>query len=151
MQLDTPLGARQLAGHYARPASGEYVVYHFLAKSLVRCTPEGEMLNGHNEMGYVFETPAAAQEYCPWKVNENSKSGCTVYDSDGKVADQIFSNQYLAKANAPAIRSGNSSGARCCSRVVAHSFGSTRSTIGCFLLGSWLESGWHSAALHNCC
>jgi len=83
---------------------GEYSVYHFFAKSLVRCTPDGEMLNRSNELGYVFGDLADAQRYCLWKVNENPKLACTIYDNDRKIADQIFNPKQLervSRANAP--------------------------------------------------
>jgi hypothetical protein len=97
MQLETSSQFRELAGRNARVGSGQYVVYFFLAKSLVRCTPEGEMLTAHNEMGYVFDDLSAARHYCHWKVNENPKLGCTVYDSNRKVADQIFSSEHVER------------------------------------------------------
>jgi hypothetical protein len=99
MPLEIPSQGRKLPGHRARVGSGEHVVYHFFAKSVVRCTPDGEMLSGDNEMGCLFDDLAAAQRYCHWKVNEHPKIGCTVYDSKGRVADQIFNSDHLERVN----------------------------------------------------
>ena len=104
MQLDIPPHGRELAGAGTRFGNDEFGVYHFLVKGFVRCTPDGEMLNRRNEMGYIFDDLATAQGYCRWKVNDNPKIACTVYDSKGKVVDQIFNSEYLERVkrkNAP--------------------------------------------------
>jgi hypothetical protein len=102
--LEVSTNWRELPGTNTRISSGEYVVYHFLAKGLIRCTPEGHGLNNSNEMGYVFGNLANAQQYCRHKVEENPRIACTVYDSDRKGVDQVFSTQYLertARSNSP--------------------------------------------------
>ena len=104
MLLETPPRGRELPGKPGRINPGKYLVYHFFAKSLIRCTPEGEMLSRDNEMGYVFDSLADAQRYCQWKAQENPKLGCTIYDDRWKIADQILSTQHLEnvkRANAP--------------------------------------------------
>lgn len=104
MLLDIPSHGQELPGRGRPIGPGKYVVYHFLAKSLVRCTPDGEMLTRYNEMGYVFDHLADAQRYCQWKVKDNPKLGCTVYDDNRKFADQIFNADHLERGkreNAP--------------------------------------------------
>ena len=104
MPLEIPSHGRELSGRGGRIGPGEYVVYHFFVKSVVRCTPDGEMLTRDNEMGYVFDDLADARRYCQWKVKENPKLGCTVYDGRGEIADQILNAEHLERvkrANAP--------------------------------------------------
>ena len=74
---------------------GEYLVYHFWPKNLVRCAPNGDALTIHNEVGYVFDDLATAQTYCQWKVR-HSKLGCLIYDHRWKIVDQAISLAYLA-------------------------------------------------------
>jgi hypothetical protein len=107
MPLESPPCWRELFGSRARINAGEYAVYHFFAKSLVRCTPNGTMLDGSNEVGYVFDGLADARRYCQWKVNGNPKLACTIYDAERKVVDQVYSSQHLHKisrANDPTRR-----------------------------------------------
>jgi hypothetical protein len=60
MQLEIPWQDRKLRCHGVRIGSGEFVVYHFIVKSLVRFMPDGEMVNENNERGYVLESFATA-------------------------------------------------------------------------------------------
>lgn len=92
-----PLQGRELPGKNARIRSGEYLVYHFRAKDGVRCTPYGDMLDGFNEMGYVFEDLTPARQYCEWKVNEDPKLGCVIYDQSWKVIAQFTNATYMAQ------------------------------------------------------
>jgi hypothetical protein len=92
-----PPHGRELPGKNVHIRPGEYLVYHFTVKDVVRCAPNGDALNGFNEIGYAFEDLAAAQQYCQWKVNENPKLGCLVYDHCWKVVDQFTNAQYMAQ------------------------------------------------------
>lgn len=92
-----PSHGRELPGKNVRISPGEYLVYHFRAKDGVRCTPDGKMLDGFNEMGYVFANLAEARQYCQWKVEENSKLGCVIYDHSWKVVQQFTNAQYMAQ------------------------------------------------------
>ena len=91
-----PLHGRELPGKNVRIPPGEYLIYHFTAKDSVRCTPEGDTLDGFNEVGYVFENLAEAQQYCRWKVKRSPKLGC-VYDHRWKTIDQFTNARHMGQ------------------------------------------------------
>jgi hypothetical protein len=99
-----PSHGRELLGKYVRITAGEHLVYHFWPKTFVRCGPNGEALNEFNEVGYVFDDLVDAQRYCEWKVNENPKLGCLIYDNRWKIVDQVINAEYrkqLSRSNSP--------------------------------------------------
>lgn len=97
MSTTIPSHGRELPGKYVRIAPGEHLVYHFWPKSVVQCAPNGEALNEFNEVGYVFDDLVDAQRYCYWKVNQNPKLGCVIYDSRWKIVDQVINAEYLKR------------------------------------------------------
>jgi hypothetical protein len=92
-----PLHGRELRGKDVRIRSSEYLVYHFRAKDGVRCTPSGEMLNGFNEVGYVFDDLSWVRQYCQEKIEQAPKLGCVVYGQQWKVVEQFTNPQYMAQ------------------------------------------------------
>ena len=95
MDTTKPLQGKALSGKNVRIPPDQYLVYHFTVKDLVRCTPDGNPLDGFNEIGYVFEYLPQAQQYCRWKVDRSPKIRCFVYDHRWKIIDQFTNAQYM--------------------------------------------------------
>lgn len=96
--------AREVTDKHPRIRFGEYLVYHFSAQTLVRCSPEGGHANGSSNTGYIFDDLAAARLYCQRKVSAAPHLGCLIYDSTWRISEQFFSPQHQEKvrrANSP--------------------------------------------------
>lgn len=85
-----------LKSTYWGPAMREsdYAVFHFDVKTMSMRDAQGDYLTSGNDTPLVFETLAAAEQYCRRKISTTPALGCRIYDHHGQVV-QTFSDEQI--------------------------------------------------------
>jgi hypothetical protein len=82
---------------------GHFLVYFFRTGDHVRCSRDGQFLNGSNNAGVIFEQREEAQEYARQFADINPEIGAGVYDSSWKpIAEFVHEDFTRAQERAQA-------------------------------------------------